>query len=83
MPHSPRIRPDFLLLHAVLTSRQCLEAFATEKGVEFCKPYPNILAKAATGFPQFPELIANHMPPALIACRQLWKKAESAEAGQA
>ena len=64
---SPRIRPDFLLLHDAPTASQCLEAFATEQGVEFCKPYPNILAKAAMEFPQLPELIASHMPPDLIA----------------
>lgn len=45
--------------------------------------YPNILAEATMEFPQFPELIANHMPPALLAYRQLWKKIESAEAVQA
>ena len=67
MPLSPRIRPDFLLLHAAPTALQCLEAFASEQGVEFCKPYPNILAKAAMEFPLLPELISNHMPPELIA----------------
>ena len=64
---SPRIRPDFLLLHDAPTASQCLEAFATEQGVEFCKPYPNILAKAAMEFPQLPKLIASHMPSELIA----------------
>jgi hypothetical protein len=68
MPLSPRIRPDFLLLHDAATPRQCLEAFATEQGVEFCSPYPNILAKAAIEFPQLLKLIADHMPPELIAC---------------
>ena len=67
MPLSPRIRPDFLLLYDAPTPLQCLEAFATEQGVEFCKPYPNILAKAAMEFPQLPELIASHMSPELIA----------------
>ena len=67
MPLSPRIRPDFLLLHDAPTALQCLEAFATEQGVEFCKPYPNILVKAAMEFPQLPELVASHMPPELIA----------------
>ena len=67
MPLSPRIRPDFLLLYDSPTPLQCLEAFATEQGVEFCKPYPNIVAKAATEFPKLPELIASHMPPELIA----------------
>jgi len=69
MPLSPRIRPDFLLLLDDPTPRQCLEAFATEKGVEFCKPYPNIAAKAALEFPQLLELIANGMPSELIAYR--------------
>jgi hypothetical protein len=64
---SPRIRPDFLLLHDAPTALQCLEAFATEQGVDFCRPYPNILAKAAMEFPQLPELIASHMSPELIA----------------
>ena len=67
MPLSPRIRPDFLLLHDAPTPLQCLEVFATEQGVEFCKPYPNILAKAAMEFPQLPKLIASHMPSELIA----------------
>lgn len=67
MPLSPRIRPDLLLLHGAPTALQCLEAFATEQGVEFCKPYPNILAKAAMEFPQLPELIASHTPSELIA----------------
>lgn len=69
MPLSPRIRPDFLLLLDDPTPRQCLEAFATEQGVEFCKPYPNIAAKAAQEFPQLLELIANGMPSELIAYR--------------
>ena len=64
---SPRIRPDHLLLYSKPTPQQCLEAYATEAGVEFCKPYPNILAKAAIEFPRLPELIASHMPPDLIA----------------
>ena len=69
LPLSPRIRPDFLLLHDEPTPLQCLEAFATEQGVEFCKPYPNIAAKAALEFPQLLELIANGMPSELIAYR--------------
>ncbi len=69
MPLSPRIRPDYLLLHDALTARQCLEAVATDPGVEFCKPYPNIAAKAALEFPQLLELIANGMPSELIAYR--------------
>ena len=69
MPLSPRIRPDFLLLLDDPTPRQCLEAFATEQGVEFCKPYPNIAAKAAQEIPQLLELIANGMPTELIAYR--------------
>ena len=46
---------------------QCLEAFATEQGVDFCRPYPNILAKAAMEFRQLPELIASHMSSELNA----------------
>ena len=67
MPLSPRIRPDFLLLYEAPTPLQCLEAFATTEGVEFCKPYPNLVAKAATEFRRLPELIASQMPPELIA----------------
>lgn len=64
---SPRSRADYLLLHPTPTSRQCLEAYATAEGVDFCLPYPNILAKAAMEFPQLTELIASHMPSVLIA----------------
>ena len=67
MPLSPRIRPDFLLLHPTPTPRQCLEAMATAEGVDFCKPYRNIVNKAAIEFPKLPELIASHMSPDLIA----------------
>lgn len=67
MTVSPRIRPDFLLLFTAPTSLQCLEAFATEEGVRFCKPYPNIVAKAAMEFPKLPDLIASALPPGLIA----------------
>lgn len=67
MTTSPRIRPDFLLLHDAPTPLQCLEAYATAEGVEFCRPYPNILAKAAIEFPQLPNLIALHLPPEMIA----------------
>lgn len=67
MTLSPRIRPDFLLLHAAPTSLQCLEAFATEEGVQFCKSYSNILAKAAMEFPELPNLIASAFPSVLIA----------------
>ncbi|KJA10528.1 hypothetical protein RP29_11005 [Acidovorax temperans] len=35
--------------------------------MEFCRPYPNILAKAAIEFPQLPNLIALHLPPEMIA----------------
>lgn len=64
---SPRVRPDFLLLCEAPTPRNCLEAFATEQGVESYRRYPNILAKAAIEFPQLPKLIASHMPSELIA----------------
>ena len=46
---------------------QCLEAFGTADGVEFCRPYPNIVAKAAMEFPKLPELLANALPLELIA----------------
>ena len=64
---SPRIRPDYLLLYPAPSAQQCLEAFATEQGVEFCRPYPNIIAKAATKFPRLPELMAMNLPPDLVA----------------
>lgn len=67
MPLSPRIRPDYLLLYATPTARQCLEAFATEQGVEFCRSYPNIIAKAATEFPKLRELLAMNLPSELVA----------------
>lgn len=67
LPLSPRIRPDFLLLHDEPTPLQCLEAFATAEGVEFCKPYANVLAKASLRYPKLPELIAAHVPSELIA----------------
>ena len=67
MSLSPRTRADFLLLYTAPTPLQCLEGFATVEGVKFCKPYSNILAKAAMEFPQLPELIASHMSPELIA----------------
>ena len=69
MTLSPRIRGDYLLLHQTPTPRQCLEAYATAQGVDFCLPYPNILAKAAMEFPELPEFFANHLPPELIAYR--------------
>lgn len=67
MSLSPRTRADFLLLYSAPTPRQCLETYATAEGVEFCKPYSNILAKAAMEFPKLPELIASPLPPELIA----------------
>ena len=67
MTLSPRTRADYLLMCPTPTPHQCLEAFATAEGVKFCKPYPNILAKAAMEFPKLPELIASHMPSELIA----------------
>ena len=67
MTPSPRIRPDYLLLYPAPTAHQCLEAYATEDGVEFCAPYPNILAKAETLMPKLTQLIAD-LPPSLVAC---------------
>lgn len=63
---SPQDRPDYLLLYAAPTARQCLEAFAAPGGVEFCAPYPNVLAKATALLPELPQLIAS-LPPVLVA----------------
>lgn len=68
MTLSPRIRPDFLLLYPAPTSRQCLEAMATPEGVDFCKPYINIVSKAATELPELPHLITT-LTPELVADR--------------
>lgn len=66
MTLSPRTRPDYLLLYAAPTARRCLEAYATEHGVTFCAPYPNILAKAETLMPMLRQLVAS-LPPDLVA----------------
>lgn len=68
MSLSPRIRPDFLLLHPVPTPRQCLEAMATAEGVDFCKPYPNIISKAAIELPELLHLVTA-LSPVLVAHR--------------
>ena len=68
MPLSPRIRPDFLLLHPTPTPRQCLEAMATAEGVDFCKPYRNIVSKAAMELPELPHLVTA-LPPDMVAHR--------------
>lgn len=68
MSFSPRIRPDFLLLHPTPTPRQCLEALATAEGVDFCKPYPNIIIKAAIELPELLHLV-RVLSPMLVAHR--------------
>jgi len=57
MPPSPRIRADFLLLFDCPTRWECLQAFATESGTEFCRPYANILKRAASELPELPALM--------------------------
>ncbi len=57
MTLSPRDRADYLLLIEKPTHRQCLEAFATESGVELCRQFPNIVARASTEFPELSTLI--------------------------
>jgi hypothetical protein len=62
------MRPDFLLLHPTPTPRQCLEALATAEGVNFCKPYPNIISKAAIELPGL-LLLVTALTPVLVAHR--------------
>jgi hypothetical protein len=52
MTLSPRDRGDYLLLIKKPTNRQCLEAFATESGIELCRQYPNIVFKASVELPE-------------------------------
>ena len=66
MTLSPRDRADYLLLIEKPSHRQCLEAFATELGVELCRQYPNILSKASAELPELSTLI-DALPTELIA----------------
>ena len=54
---SPRIRADYLLLLHAPLPRQCLEAFATEEGVNWCASYPCVIEKASQELPDLPELL--------------------------
>ena len=66
MTLSPRDRTDYLLLVEKPTHRQCLEAFATESGVELCRQFPNIVARASTELPELSNLIET-LPFELVA----------------
>ena len=66
MTLSPRDRTDYLLLIDKPTPRQCLEAFATESGVELCRQFPNIVARASTDLPELSNLIET-LPFELVA----------------
>lgn len=66
MTLSPRDRADYLLLVEKPTHRQCLEAFATESGVELCREFPNIVARASTELPELSSLIET-LPFELVA----------------
>jgi hypothetical protein len=66
MTLSPRDRADYLLLIDSPTNRQCLEAFATESGVELCRQYPNIVTKASAELPELSTLL-DALPAELVA----------------
>jgi hypothetical protein len=66
MTLSPRDRADFLLLIEKPTHRQCLEAFATESGVELCRQHPNIVSRAAAELPELGTLL-NALPAEFVA----------------
>ena len=63
---SPRIRADYLLLLNAPLPRQCLEAFATEEGVNWCASYPCVIEKASQELPGLPELLQS-LPAFLVA----------------
>ena len=66
MTLSPRDRADYLLLIEKPTHRQCLEAFASESGVELCRQYPNIVSKASVELTELSTLI-DALPAELVA----------------
>jgi hypothetical protein len=66
MTLSPRDREDYLLLIESPTHRQCLEAFATESGVDLCRQYPNIVTKASAELPELRTLL-DALPAELVA----------------
>ena len=63
---SPRIRADYLLLIEAPNPRQCLEAFASEKGVLWCSDYPGLAIKASQALPDLPVLLKS-LPAFLVA----------------
>lgn len=65
MTLSPRDRADYLLLIEKPTNRQCLEAFATESGVELCRQFPNIVTKASAELPELKTIL--ELPAELVA----------------
>jgi hypothetical protein len=65
MKLSPRDRADYLLLIEKPTNRECLEAFATESGVELCRQFPNIVNKASVELPELISIL--ELPAELVA----------------
>lgn len=63
---SPRVRADYLLLIDAPKPRQCLEAFSTESGVDWCVKYGCVVEKATLELPALPELLKS-LPPMLVA----------------
>lgn len=63
---SPRVRADYLLLIDAPKPRQCLEAFATESGVQWCVGYQCVVDKATFELPELPTLLKS-LPPFLVA----------------
>ena len=63
---SPRIRADYLLLLNAPLPRQCLEAFTTEEGVNWCVAYPSVVQKASQELPELPKLLQS-LPAFLVA----------------
>ena len=57
MTLSPRDRADYLLLIEKPTNRECLEAFATEPGVELYRQFPNIVTKASGELPELKTIL--------------------------
>ncbi len=66
MKLSPRVRADYLLLIDAPKPRQCLEAFATESGVDWCVKYGCVVEKATLALPELPDLLRS-LTPMLVA----------------
>jgi hypothetical protein len=65
---SPRIRADYLLLIDAPKPRQCLEAFSTEEGVDWCVKYDCVIKKATLALPALPALLGS-LTPMLVAAK--------------